>query len=216
MIDLRAWAANSAMALFLAASPPALLHSFTPAASAEDSGAMSASYAPTGALTSVPYGWADFCRRYAGECDSGPLTPLDVNLTPKAMKEIGRFDRWVNAHVKPVSDMEHWGVIDRWDYPSDGKGDCEDFALFKRKMLIEEGFPRQALLMTVVKDEHNEGHAVLTVKTSAGEFVLDNMTGEVKPWDHTGYRFVKRQSQSDQNAWVQIGDPTAAPAYVSR
>ena len=102
------------------------------------------------------------------------------------------------------------------DYPSDGKGDCEDCALFKRKILIEEGFPRQALLMTVVKDEHNEGRFILTVKTSAGEFVLDNMNDEVKPWDRTGYRFVKRQSQTDQNVWVQIGDPTTAPDYVSR
>ena len=215
MFDVRAWAANSAMALSLMASPPVLLSS-TFAAAAEDVGVMTASYAPIGGPTSVPYGWADFCRRYASECDSGPLPPLDVNLTTKTMKEIGRVGRWVNSHVKPVSDMEHWGVIDRWDYPSDGKGDCEDFALFKRKILIDEGFPRQALLMTVVKDEHNEGHAVLTVKTSAGEFVLDNMTDDVKPWNQTGYRFVKRQSQSDQNAWVQIGDPTAAPDYVSR
>ena len=215
MIDLRAWAANSAIALSLMASPPVLLSS-TVVAAAEEGGVMTASYAPIGGPTSVPYGWADFCRRYSGECDSGPLAPLDVNLTAKTMKEIGRVGRWVNAHVKPVSDMEHWGVIDRWDYPSDGKGDCEDFALFKRKILIDEGFPRQALLMTVVKDEHNEGHAVLTVKTSAGEFVLDNMTDDVKPWNRTGYRFVKRQSQSDQNAWVQIGDPTAAPDYVSR
>jgi predicted transglutaminase-like cysteine proteinase len=215
MIDLRAWAANSAIALSLMASPPAVLFS-TVAAAAEEGGLMTATYAPIGGPTSVPYGWADFCRRYSGECDSGPLAPLDVNLTAKTMKEIGRVGRWVNAHVKPVSDMEHWGVIDRWDYPSDGKGDCEDFALFKRKILIDEGLPRQALLMTVVKDEHNEGHAVLTVKTSAGEFVLDNMTDDVKPWNRTGYRFVKRQSQSDQNAWVQIGDPTAAPDYVSR
>jgi predicted transglutaminase-like cysteine proteinase len=177
---------------------------------------MVASYARIGGPTSVPYGWVDFCRRYAGECDSGPLAPLDINLTPKTMKEIGRVSQWVNAHIKPVSDMEHRGVIDRWDFPSDGKGDCEDYALFKRKTLIEEGFPRQAVLMTVVKDEHNEGHSVLTIKTSAGEFVLDNMNDEVKPWDRTGYRFVKRQSQTNQNVWVQIGDPTTAPDYVSR
>jgi hypothetical protein len=41
--------------------------------------------------------------------------------------------------------MEHWGVIEQWDYPADGKGDCEDYALFKRKILVDEGFPRQAL-----------------------------------------------------------------------
>ena len=73
----------------------------------------------------------------------------------------------------------------------------------KRKILIDEGFPRQALLMTIVKDEHDEGHAILTVKTNAGDFVLDNLNDEVKPWNRTGYRFVKRQSQTDQNVWLQ-------------
>ena len=188
----------------------------SPACAAETVSPMGATYASLGNSASVPYGWAEFCRRYTGECDGGPLAPADINPTAKAMKEIERVDQWVNAHVKPVTDMEHWGVIDQWDYPSDGKGDCEDYALFKRKILIGEGFPRQALLMTVVKDEQNEGHAILTVKTTAGEFVLDNLNNEVKRWDHSGYRFVKRQSQSDQNAWLQIGDPTAAPDYVSR
>jgi predicted transglutaminase-like cysteine proteinase len=206
------------MALCLIAAPLVGVAALTisPAAGAEAGSPMVASYARLGGPTSVPYGWAEFCRRYAGECDSGPLTPVDINLTPKTIREIGRVSQWVNAHVKPVSDMEHWGVIDQWDYPSDGKGDCEDYALFKRKILIEEGFPRQALLMTVVKDEHNEGHSVLTIKTNSGEFVLDNMNDEVKPWNRTGYRFVKRQAQFDQNVWVQIGDPTAAPDYVSR
>ena len=124
------------------------------------------------------------------------------------MKEIERVNKWVNAHIQPVTDMEHWGVVDQWDYPSDGKGDCEDFALLNRKILLEEGFPRQALLMTVVKDADHEGHAILTVKTSGGDFVLDNLSGEIRLWDRTNYRFVKRQSQIDQNVWVQLGDPT--------
>jgi predicted transglutaminase-like cysteine proteinase len=216
MKNSSAWAANLAMALSLMVLPPPALIARAFAATAEGGGTMTASYAPISGPASVPYGWADFCRRYAGECDSGPLAPLDVNLTPKTMKEIERVGKWVNAHVKPVSDIEHWGVIDQWDYPTDGKGDCEDYALFKRKILMGEGFPRQALLMTVVKDGQNEGHAILTVKTNAGEFVLDNLNDEVKPWNRTGYRFVKRQSQPDQNLWVQIGDPTAAPDYVSR
>lgn len=216
MKNSRAWAANLAMALSLMVLPPPALIARAFAATAEGGGTMTASYAPISGPASVPYGWADFCRRYAGECDSGPFAPLDVNLTPKTMKEIERVGKWVNAHVKPVSDIEHWGVIDQWDYPTDGKGDCEDYALFKRKILMVEGFPRQALLMTVVKDGQNEGHAILTVKTNAGEFVLDNLNDEAKPWNRTGYRFVKRQSQPDQNLWVQIGDPTAAPDYVSR
>jgi predicted transglutaminase-like cysteine proteinase len=179
-------------------------------------GVTQSSFAPVGAPTSVPYGWVDFCQRYRGECDGAEVPAADVNLTPKAMKEIERVNEWVNANVTPMSDMDHWGVIDQWDYPTDGKGDCEDYALLKRKLLIEEGMPRQALLMTVVKDLNNDGHAVLTVKTNKGEFVLDNMRDDVRPWTQTGYRFVKRQSQTDQNVWVSIGAPTEAPAYVSR
>ncbi|MGC2223042.1 MAG: transglutaminase-like cysteine peptidase [Methylocella sp.] len=178
------WTIKPAIVLALVASSLGGLGAAASASAAP--GPARVSYAPAGGPASVPYGWADFCRRYAGECDGGSLAPLDVNLTPRAMKEIERVDKWVNAHVKPVPDLEHWGVIDQWDYPADGKGDCEDYALFKRKILMDEGFPRQALLMTVVKDEHDEGHAILTVKTNAGEFVLDNLNDEVKSWDRTG------------------------------
>ncbi len=187
-----------------------------PSPEARAASAPRASFASIGEQASVPYGWADFCRRYDGECDETPLPALDINLTPNAAREIERVNKWVNAHIAPVADMEHWGVIDQWDYPDDGKGDCEDYALLKRKLLMEEGFPRQGLLMTVVKDAHNEGHAILTVRTNAGEFVLDNLNNEMKAWNQTGYRFVKRQSQDQQNVWVQLGDPTSAPDYVSR
>ena len=179
-------------------------------------GAMQSTFAPVGAPTSVPYGWVDFCQRYRGECEAPELTATDVVLTPKTMKEIERVNQWVNSNITPMSDMEHWGVVDQWDYPTDGKGDCEDYALLKRKLLIEEGLPRQALLMTVVKDLNNEGHAVLTVKTNKGDFILDNMRDDVRAWTQTGYRFVKRQSQTNENIWVSIGAPTEAPAYVSR
>ena len=177
---------------------------------------LQATYAAVGTSTTVPYGWIDFCQRYKGECDHGPALPVDINLSAKALAQIERINKWVNAAVEPVSDMEHWGVADQWDYPTDGKGDCEDSALLKRKILLEEGFPRQALLMTVVKDEHNDGHAILTLKTNRGEFILDNLNSEIKPWSGTGYSFVKRQSQGDENVWVQIGEPTAAPVFVSR
>ncbi len=175
-----------------------------------------ASFAAVGSETSIPYGWIDFCRRYAGECNHAEAGALDINLTPEALKEIERVNKMVNKAIIAVSDKDHWGVVDQWDYPSDGKGDCEDYALFKRKLLIAAGFPRQALLVTVVKDEQNEGHAILTVKTNHGEFIMDNLNDEFRPWDRTGYRFVKRQSQTDENVWVEIGPSKLAPAYASR
>ena len=168
-----------------------------------------ATYDTVGAPTLVPYGWYDLCRRYTGECDTKPLPAVDVNLTPSSYKELVRIDHWVNKEVKPLSAMDHWGVINKWDYPVDGYGDCNSYALLKRKLLMEDGFPRQALLLTVVLDTHGDGHNILTVKTNRGEFVLDNLTNAIKPWNETGYWFVKRQSQTDPNVWVSIGEPVS-------
>jgi len=63
-------------------------------------------------------------------------------------------------------------------------------ALQKRKLLIQKGLPRQALLMTIVRDLNDQGHTILTVKTNRGDFILDNMTDEIRPWEATGYRFL--------------------------
>lgn len=175
-----------------------------------------ATYATAGARTSVPYGWVDFCNRYSTECDVQGLDAVDIDLTPAALSDIERVNRKVNMAVQPVTDMDHWGVVDRWDYPLDGKGDCEDYALLKRKILMHDGYPRQALLVTVVKDHEGEGHAILTIKTNLGEFVLDNLDDRVLPWADTGYRFIKRQSQEDPNLWQSIGAPAPAPQFTAR
>ena len=128
-------------------------------------------------------------------CSSRAGDARDAVLTAKAWKELVRINASVNDTVKPVTDLEHWGVAERWNYPDDGYGDCEDYVLLKRKMLMQAGWPRQALLITVVRDKQGDGHAVLTVKTDKGEFILDNQNEEVLLWSDTGYRFVKRQSQ---------------------
>lgn len=168
------------------------------------------SYASVGASTLAPWSWVDFCLRYQGECDGGAAQALDIDLSPDATKEISRVNRWVNENVQSESDMDHWGLAERWDYPIDGKGACHDYALLKRKLLIEFGFPRQALLMTIVTDRDGEGHAVLTIRTDKGDLVLDNVTSEIKPWTATGYRFLQRQSQEDPNVWLTIGPPMEA------
>ena len=95
-------------------------------------------------------------------------------MSQTAWRDLVRVNKWVNETIKPITDMDHWGVIEKWSLPTDGYGDCEDYVLLKRKMLIDAGWPREALLITVVRDKKGEGHAVLTVKTDKGEFVLDN------------------------------------------
>lgn len=72
-----------------------------------------ASYPAVGEETSAPYGWVGFCRRYEGECEGERAGAVDINLSPKALREIDRVNRWVNAHVEPATDMDHWGIVDR-------------------------------------------------------------------------------------------------------
>ena len=192
------WVAAVAAALFGVA--------FAGFSEASETGLPHASYAAVGSPTSVPYGWVDFCGRRPEECSLGKLTPLDLRLTRATWRELNRINKAVNAAIEPVSNLAHWGtMLDHWDYPVDGKGDCKIYALFKRKLLVERGFPRQALLMTIVRDRSGEGHAVLTVKTDRGDFILDNLTDEILPWSATGYQFYKRQAQDDPNVWLSLG-----------
>jgi predicted transglutaminase-like cysteine proteinase len=164
-----------------------------------------ATYAAIGQQTSVPYGWKDFCQRESAECLGPVLSALDINLNNATLSKIDRVNRMVNQTITPVTNLEHWGtILDHWDYPLDGKGDCKVYALYKRKLLMDMGFPRQALLMTIVRDLEDEGHTILTIKTNRGEFVLDNLSDEIRPWDATGYKFIKRQSQENPNVWMAL------------
>ena len=163
----------------------------------------------------APIGWIEFCAENPRECATRPSAPRDVVLSPQAWKDLVHVNLWVNGHIKPMTDLEHYGVVEKWAYPDDGYGDCEDYVLLKRRMLMQAGWPREALLITVVRDKRGDGHAILTVKTDKGEFILDNQIDEILLWSDTGYRFVKRQSQVDPNVWVSLGEPRAAPATAT-
>lgn len=166
-------------------------------------------------VTQPPPGWVQFCVEYYPECQTKPSAPRDAVLTMQARNDLERVNVWVNSHIKPMTDLDHWGVVERWNYPDDGYGDCEDYVLLKRRILMQSGWPREALLVTVVLDDENKEHAVLTVATDNGDYVLDNQNEDILLWSETSYRFVKRQSQSDPNVWVSLADPQPVIATAS-
>lgn len=155
---------------------------------------------------SPPPGFVQFCASLPAEClpyPAGTDTAARIALTLQRAAELDQVNRLVNTEIKPVSDMELYGERDFWTYPL-RQGDCEDYVLLKRKILIARGWPAPALLITVVRDENDEGHAVLTVMTDRGEFILDNKRDKILAWNETGYLFVKRQSQADPAFWVVL------------
>lgn len=162
-----------------------------------------------GGLTSQPIGHYEFCKRKPDECsirpeDSGPLV-----LTDALLEKIERVNLTVNDAVTAMTDQENYGQPEYWSFPDHGYGDCEDHALEKRRTLKRAGISLSNLLITVVRLPNGEGHAILTVRTDRGDYVLDNLNDEVKLWSHTDYRFLKRQASDHTGRWVSLRDDEA-------
>lgn len=160
---------------------------------------------------SPPYAFYAFCSREPELCNATGSTRT-VELTPARMAELKTVTVSVNRQIREMSDMASLGKGDDWRLPN-GVGDCEDFAILKKQELIRRGWPPSTLLLTVVT-RGGEGHAVLTVRTDKGDFVLDNKTDAVKDWSQTPYRYFARQSQSDYGKWERIG-PVMKPSVTS-
>ena len=158
-----------------------------------------------GSITSQPIGHYEFCQQYADECNVRTKVGAAPRLTAAGWSAVEAINIIVNTTITPMTDMEVYGREEVWAYPVDA-GDCEDFALLKRKQLLQRGFSPADVLMTVVRKPDGEGHAILTMRTSEGDFVLDNLHDEVKPWYQTNYSFLKRQASFDTGRWVTIED----------
>ncbi|MDX0450049.1 transglutaminase-like cysteine peptidase [Sinorhizobium medicae] len=158
--------------------------------------------------TNPPIGHYEFCKTAPSECaaigaDHGPAV-----LTREGWRKILEVNYEVNQAVVPMTDMELHGVEEIWSYP-DAVGDCEDYVLLKRRKLIESGFSPADLLITVVLQPNGDGHAVLTVRTDRGDFILDNMRSKVLLWSDTEYTYLKRQSSEHAGRWVKLQDGRA-------
>lgn len=167
-------------------------------------------------LAKPPIGWVDFCQTQPQECQVETTEAAALRIDAKIWTLITRLNREVNASIEQVEDMDHFGVLEKWAYPDDGKGDCEDIVLEKRRRLMQAGIPRSALLITVVRDEQGDGHAILTLRTDRGDYVLDNKTSKIKPWQDTPYAFVKRQSQQHPDIWVTLDSQTSPVVTAKR
>jgi predicted transglutaminase-like cysteine proteinase len=157
-----------------------------------------------GGPTSQPIGHYDFCKIHVAECSIRSPDNTPEHMTSQLLRQITAVNLSVNTRVKPMSDLDNYGKEEWWAYPEDGFGDCEDYALEKRRELIAGGVAVSNLLMTVVRKPDGEGHAVLTVRTDKGDFILDNLTNKVRLWSQTGYRYLKRQASDNTGRWVSI------------
>lgn len=152
-----------------------------------------------------PIGAYEFCKANPSECSATYADVGPLQLTETSWKQILKVNYQVNSAIVPMTDQDIYGVEEKWAYPSD-VGDCEDYALLKRKLLIQAGFSPSDLLIAVVLQPNGDGHAVLSVRTDRGDFILDNMVNKVMLWSETPYRYLKRQSSNSFASWDKIQD----------
>jgi predicted transglutaminase-like cysteine proteinase len=179
MLELRA--ATLAVALCLA-----LPTTFATAGSLEAHRAKSAG---------APLAYLLFCLQHDKECQTGKSGR--VQNSQKLRQTLERVNRSVNRSIRFKSDStETWNS-------SGSRGDCEDYALTKRKLLLRAGVPAGALRLATVRTRRGEGHAVLVVMTSSGELVLDNARANIVERSQTDYRWISIASK-DPRRWTNL------------
>ncbi|WOC15999.1 transglutaminase-like cysteine peptidase [Pseudochrobactrum sp. MP213Fo] len=161
----------------------------------------------TGGLTSQPIGHYELCKRLPNECNITFNQTAPAKLDQTVWAKIVQINTDVNARIHPMTDIELYGQEEYWAYPVTA-GDCEDYVLLKRRELAQAGVPLSSLLITVLRKPDGEGHAVLTVRTDRGDFILDNLTDTVKNWQETDYTYLKRQAANHTGRWVSIETPS--------
>lgn len=136
--------------------------------------------------------------------EAGQSAPV---LSPSMWHTLEDVNQYVNGRVRQRSDTANYGVADYWELPlesGNGAGDCEDYALEKRKLLAEKGIPENALSIALVQTGWGEAHAVLLVRTDKGDYVLDNLSSWIQPWKDVSYTWLERQSNWDPDVWVRV------------
>ena len=157
----------------------------------------------TGSITSQPIGHYEFCKRFREQCEAHAADRRAPRLDGAQWKLVRQVNASVNLSIMPETDMRQYGREEYWTYPTTA-GDCEDYVLLKQYMLEQHGFKPADLLITVVRKPDGEGHAVLTLRTATGDFILDNLTEGVKRWGDTPYAYLKRQATNNAGQWVSI------------
>lgn len=159
--------------------------------------------------TLPPMAFTRFCLRYADQCKAQQVVFRGgpVRLTEERWADLKQVNNTVNNAIAPEPNTEGL-MAEKWII-NPASGDCNDYAVSKRFELLKRGWPARALLLSEVKTASGEGHLILVVRTSMGDFVLDNLTPQIRPWSRAPYRWVRIQTPKNPNYWASLGSRSA-------
>jgi predicted transglutaminase-like cysteine proteinase len=160
--------------------------------------------------TLAPFQHVRFCLRYPSDCKANPAESEHIELTAETLELLKRVNHSVNMSIVPTPKSYGPNLGDGWTIAPD-MGDCNDYAVTKRHELLQSGLPSKALRLSVVKTASGIGHLVLVVVSTKGDFVMDNLTEVIRPWQSTDYHWLKIQSAADSRFWYEVKAPAGGP-----
>ncbi|WP_298906259.1 transglutaminase-like cysteine peptidase [uncultured Aliiroseovarius sp.] len=152
-------------------------------------------------LGAAPPGAQRLCSTYSWACARGSS---NGSVTRGQMQVVRAVNAKINRTTRGIEDSQQYGEAERWAMPTSRGGDCEDYALAKKRALIDKGIDPQRLLIATVLDRRRRPHAVLIVRTEDGDMVLDNVTNSIRNWRDTRYVFLRMQDPNRPSRWVNV------------
>lgn len=159
---------------------------------------------PVAGHAATPAGYIQYCLKNRADCRRAK--PAIATLTPDSLQKLNDVNTRANQYTKPKSDWRNYGREDFWTLPKNGAGDCEDYALEKRRKLVLAGWPPAALLLATAINEQRQNHVVLVVRTNQGDLVLDNLQRTVRSWSSLPYQWLAMQKPGNPLRWQQAGE----------
>ncbi len=148
-----------------------------------------------------PSGAKDICARYDWACTSSKASR---KLSNEDLKTVRTINKKINKQVRSISDQAQYKKPEVWALPTNRGGDCEDFALLKKRELVARGINPSRLLLATVHDRRQGSHAVLILRSDQGDLVLDNLTDRIRTWQETRYTFLRMQNPTTPRKWVAV------------
>jgi predicted transglutaminase-like cysteine proteinase len=153
-----------------------------------------------------PIGHSRFCLQYPDDCE---IHGIDfrhrrITLSLQRWRELNTINSEVNRNIVPVITPGN-GATEKWII-SPAAGDCKDYAITKRHLLLARGWPSRALLLSEVVLPSGEHHLLLVVRVKEGDLVLDNLNDDIRLAAMTYDQYIWTRIQSPQNPrfWMRV------------
>lgn len=151
------------------------------------------------------------------KCDAGDrscpayLASWRKNLkswsTEPSATQLSLVNAWVNQQIRYTDDNSAFNRADYWASPAQslkGRGDCEDYVIAKYASLKALGYGDDRMRIIIVNDTRkNLGHAVLSVRTAQGVYILDNQNARPMLHQQISY-YAPVSSFNASGRWINI------------